>query len=341
MEIIMPAAGLSTRFPNMRPKYTLTDFSGSMMFEKALAPYIGKYPITIGMLKEHNDQYNVSRYIKDKFEDQIKVIILDQRTAGPADTVYQILKKLNLADQDDFLIKDCDSFFDHSYQEGNYVCVSNIKNHEIIKRLSSKSFIITNNQGIITSIIEKQVVSDKFCVGGYKFECASMFIENYERLIAEHVEEIFVSHIIEECLNQGHIFKESLVDNYHDVGTAEEWFEFNDKAVIFCDIDGTIVKAQPKHEYHLDPVPLENNIKKVKELAADGGKIIFTTARPKSYDERTLELLQNLGFTNFELISGLPNTKRILINDYNEANPYPRAIAVNIKRDQDTIGDYL
>jgi hypothetical protein len=33
--------------------------------------------------------------------------------------------------------------------------------------------------------------------------------------------------------------------------------------------------------------------------------------------------------------------KRILINDYNEANPFPRAIAVNIKRDHETLGDYL
>ena len=39
MEIIVPAAGLSTRFPNMRPKYTLTDFTGKMMFEKAIAPF--------------------------------------------------------------------------------------------------------------------------------------------------------------------------------------------------------------------------------------------------------------------------------------------------------------
>ena len=36
MEIILPAAGLSTRFPNMRPKFTLTDYKGMMMFERAI-----------------------------------------------------------------------------------------------------------------------------------------------------------------------------------------------------------------------------------------------------------------------------------------------------------------
>jgi 2-C-methyl-D-erythritol 4-phosphate cytidylyltransferase len=37
MEIIIPAAGLSTRFPNMRPKYTLTDYTGKMMIEKSIS----------------------------------------------------------------------------------------------------------------------------------------------------------------------------------------------------------------------------------------------------------------------------------------------------------------
>ena len=71
MEIIMPAAGLSTRFPNMRPKYTLTDFSGKMMFEKSLAPFVGVYPITIGLLKEHNDKYHTSTFIKQEYGDKI------------------------------------------------------------------------------------------------------------------------------------------------------------------------------------------------------------------------------------------------------------------------------
>ena len=42
------------------------------------------------------------------------------------------------------------------------------------------------------------------------------------------------------------IFLEKQITNYVDVGTAEDWFEYNDRPVIFCDIDGTLIKAQPK-----------------------------------------------------------------------------------------------
>ena len=340
MEIIMPAAGLSTRFPDMRPKYILSDFQGKYMFEKSLASFIGKHNITMGILKEHNDQYDTAKYIKHEYGDAIQVVILANRTTGPADTVYQILQAAGLSSEE-FLIKDCDSFFDHQYQQGNYVCVSSIKDHEILKRLSSKSFIVSNDQGIITSIIEKQVVSDKFCVGGYKFESADMFISVFKKLQKSNCKEIFVSHVIEECLNDGAVFTESPVSNYVDVGTAQDWFEYNDKFLIFCDIDGTIIKAQSRTEIEHAPEVLAKNVTRIKDLIATGSQVIFTTARHESTHHITESMLQQLGFDDFRLISGLPNTKRVLINDYNEANPYPRAIAINIKRDTDNLKDFL
>ena len=341
MEIILPAAGLSTRFPNMRPKYTLTDYKGQMMFERAIQYYVGKYNVTIGILREHENKYNISKYIQDTYDKLVNIVVLEERTSGPADTVYQILKKANISDDKEFFIKDCDSFFDHIPTEGNYVCVSSIADHEVLKRLASKSFVISNDQGIINNIIEKKVVSDKFCVGGYKFDKVGLYKLTFEKLKSKNVKEIFVSHIIQDCLHNNHIFTEKQITNYIDVGTAEDWFEYNDRPVIFCDIDGTLVKAQAKGTYDEQPEALEENVKVMLKYQNNGSQIIFTTARPKKYDTRTREILDSLGFKDYDLISGLQNVKRILINDYNEANPHPRAIAVNLKRDTDNLKDYI
>jgi hypothetical protein len=341
MEIILPAAGLSTRFPNMRPKYTLTDYKGQMMFERAIQYYVGKYNVTIGILREHENKYNISKYIQDTYDKLVNIVVLEERTSGPADTVYQILKQANISDDMEFFIKDCDSFFDHIPTEGNYVCVSSIADHEVLKRLASKSFVISNDQGIINNIIEKKVVSDKFCVGGYKFDKVGLYKQTFEKLKSKNVKEIFVSHIIQDCLHNNHIFTEKQITNYIDVGTAEDWFEYNDRPVIFCDIDGTLVKAQAKGTYDEQPEALEENVKVMLKYQNNGSQIIFTTARPKKYDTRTREILDSLGFKEYDLISGLQNVKRILINDYNEANPHPRAIAVNLKRDTDNLKDYI
>jgi len=342
MEIIVPAAGASTRFPDMKPKYLLYDYDHKMMIQRALEPYNG-HNITIGILKEHDEKYNASDYLRHEFEDTAKICIMDKMTRGPADTVYQIIKNNTSIDLDaELLIKDCDNFFDHEMTEGNYICVSNISNHEVLKKLASKSFVISNEQGIITDIIEKNVVSDTFCVGAYKFASVRMFCEAFEELDTQN--EIFVSDVIQRCLHKGHIFTEKMVTNYIDVGTAADWFEYNDKPVIFCDIDGTIMVAQGrvgKNCYNDAPIPLQDNINKILDYQAKGAQIIFTTARKYDVLERTTEQLEELGFREYTLIMELQNSKRIIINDFNNANPYPRAEAINIQRDTNELSRYL
>jgi hypothetical protein len=339
MEIIVPAAGLSTRFPGMRPKYTLTDHSGALMIERAIAPYVGKHNITIGILKQHHDEYSVSEYVTER-NANTKFVILPEVTKGPADTVRQIIDTAGIAPAAPILVKDCDSFFDHADTDGNYVCTSNIANHEVLKKLSSKSFVKTNSQGIVTDIVEKQVVSPDFCVGGYKFESAKLYCDTYDQL-ATAIPEVFVSHVIQACLGLGHVFLNTPVNNYVDVGTAEDWFAYNDLSVIFCDIDGTVIHAQSRENFGEPVQPLIENCQLIQHMVEQGHQLIFTTARPFEQHYQLTQQLTGIGFKNFKLITGLKNVKRVLINDYNHANPFPRAIAVNVPRDSDTLKDFL
>jgi hypothetical protein len=49
-------------------------------------------------------------------------------------------------------------------------------------------------------------------------------------------------------------------------------------------------------------------------------------------------MLDDLGFKDCQLMMGLHNSKRILINDYNTTtNKYPTAISYNIFRDADEL----
>jgi hypothetical protein len=140
-------------------------------------------------------------------------------TNGPADTVTQIIKKSNIDKSSSIFIKDCDSFFDHDITDGNYVCVSSISEHEILKRIAQKSFVISNEQGIITNIVEKNIISDTFCVGGYKFNSAELYLNMFDLIKSD--KEIFVSHVIQMLLNNKNIITEKRVKNYIDVGTSK------------------------------------------------------------------------------------------------------------------------
>ena len=77
------------------------------------------------------------------------------------------------------------------------------------------------------------------------------------------------------------------------------------------------------------------------ELQKQGAQFVFTTARPVEFKTKTRQMLYDLGFMSFELIVGLQNARRIVINDYNKTNPYPRAEAINLVRDSDNLEDLL
>jgi len=349
MEIIVPAAGLSTRFPNMKPKYLLFGNNNKMMLHNAIEPFLNKhfdkeYSITIGILKEHDEKFHASEFIEYEYGSipKIKVVIIDEPTKGPADTVAQIIKSSNIDLDSPIFIKDCDSFFNHQPTDGNYVCVSKVQDHDVLRKLSSKSFVNVNDQGIIQSIIEKKVVSDTFCVGGYKFESAKLFLENFEDINKQS--ELFVSDVIQRALFKDVIFTENKVTDYVDVGTHEDWLEYNNKPVIFCDIDGTVVVSQQRvgdNPYHELGIPLKKNVKILLEYQKKGACMVFTTARDSSVDEYTRATLDNLGFKDYKLISGLPNADRWLINDYAKVNPFPRAVAINLNRDTDDLENFL
>lgn len=338
MEIIIPCAGLSSRFPNLRPKYLLTDYSGKMMIEGAAKNFIGRYPVTITILEEHDKMYGSKRLLEEAFGDKVKIVCLPDVTSGPADTVYQTIKLAGIDLNSKILIKDSDGFYDSEIVDGNVIYVCNLNKNPHIKNVHAKSYTITNQQGIINSVVEKQIVSNNFCAGGYQFERAGKYVEIFDTIKNKTTTEIFVSGIIDYMIANGDIFVEQEIKNFHDLGTASDWFEYNDRPTYFCDIDGTIIKNKHPSE---DWTPLEENVKVLLKEQSRDCKIIFATARPARFESRTREMLDDLGFRNYTLIMAVNHSRRVLINDYSYSNPYPTAVAVNLRRDEDTLKDVI
>lgn len=337
MEVIIPCAGASSRFPNMRPKYLLTDYAGRLMVQNAAENYIGKNRVTIVILKEHDERYQARKKLEEAFGNKVDVVILEKPTTGPADTVYQAIKRGRINSQSPILVKDCDGFYKTEQAEGNVIYVAKLSKHPRIRTAGAKSYTLANDQGIINSVVEKRIVSDHFCVGGYQFETAQSFIDAFDRLSVNG--EVFVSNIVDYMISQNNIFFESEVENFIDVGTAEDWFDYNNKPTYFCDIDGTIIKS--KWDYYEEVEPIWENVKALLSKKKDGCKIIFTTSRSEKHRKLTENILDELGFGGCQLIMEVHHTKRVLINDYANSNPYPSAIAVNIKRDSESLGDMI
>ena len=103
---------------------------------------------------------------------------------------------------------------------------------------------------------------------------------------------------------------------------------------IFCDIDGTLFKHQGDIIKNLkSPAELlPNAIESIKEWEKLNYKIILITGRKESSRERTEEQLTSLGIMYDQLIMGITNGERILINDKKPDGIDNTARAVNIVR---------
>lgn len=112
----------------------------------------------------------------------------------------------------------------------------------------------------------------------------------------------------------------------------------NRRRTIFCDIDGTIFKHQGDL-YHMmkEADVLPGVIEKFLEWRENGDYIVLTTARAEGCRLTTEQQLANHGVFYDQLVMGIGNGPRLLVND-EKPDGTLTAEAVCIKRDEGLAG---
>jgi mannose-6-phosphate isomerase len=100
---------------------------------------------------------------------------------------------------------------------------------------------------------------------------------------------------------------------------------------VFCDIDGTLLKHNGD-PYSLEETILPGVVESIREWEKRNYRIILTTGRRECFRKQTEELLGKLGILYDQLIMGLPNGDRVLINDKKPNGIRNTAYAVNLVR---------
>jgi hypothetical protein len=344
MDLIIPAAGKSSRFPGMRPKWLLTHPDGSIMLTAALRglPLSSFDRVIVTILREHVERYEPVEGIREAYAElqaeldiePILVHIIDESSSQP-DTVAQTLTALDI--DGPFVIKDVDNYFECERFDGNSIATFDINDLDEVDA-KSKSYISLDSGGLIDNIVEKHVISPRFCCGAYSFESADKFLEAYDKM-KDH-EGLYVSHVIFQMMADGEIFSHVEVSEYIDWGTEKAWNKYKRGfATLFLDIDGVLVQNSGKYfspRWGTTTALLEN-AEAIRELY-DSGKveIILTTSRSEEARELTQRQLESYGIKYHRLICGLQHSRRIVVNDYSPTNPYPSCSAVNIVRNSTT-----
>lgn len=347
MNLIIPMAGRSSRFPDLKPKWMLTHPSGKFMVIEAIRGLnLDEFEfIYFIYLTEHENQHSFLKGFKEELEDarlhkKIKFVGLDEPTRDQPETVLQGIVKGGI--KGPILIKDSDNYFQATIHPRNAVCYADLNKVGLIKP-RNKSYVTIDAQGNVLNIVEKLVISSSFCVGGYSFANAQSFIDALKKL--DTTRERYISHVIYQLMLEGQTFQAIETQHYSDWGTVEDWDRFKRSyGTLFVDLDGTLVRNSsvhfPPYVGESDALPANADI--IRRLQQSGKfEIIITTSRPEKYRKVTEQQLERLGIQCKSLLMGLLHSKRIIINDYSKSNPFKSCDSINLKRDTDDLREIL
>ena len=112
MELLIPCAGKSSRFPTERPKYLLTMPDGKLMVQSTTESLLPEFDrVLFAILNEHDEKFHSSTILKKLFP-KCEILILEEVTKGQAETIIKMLEHFNV--KNSFLAKDADAYFEIS-----------------------------------------------------------------------------------------------------------------------------------------------------------------------------------------------------------------------------------
>jgi dTDP-glucose pyrophosphorylase len=353
MNILIPMAGLGTRFKNEGfdlPK-PIIEVNGKTLIEHSVNS-LGIKGQYIFITRKYDDPYDnilLSKKLKDMNPDSIE-IQLESPTRGAVETCLFAEEFIN--NDKPLVITNCDQITDWNPLDFEFF-IDDTKIDGAVVTYSSdnpkNSFAVIEN-GIITKLVEKNPVSNVALIGLHYWKKGSDFIRSAKTLL-ENFEaigrpECYISESYNYLIDEGKIIKNFHIpfNQYISLGTPYDLkiyqgkvkeFQTEKPKTIFCDIDGTILKH--KHRYsdipNSDPIILSGVLEKINEWDSLGHKIIFVTARKESARKTTEEHLRKLGLCWDQLIMGMTSGVRILVNDKLDRKHPDRAISINVITD--------
>lgn len=350
MNIVIPMAGLGTRFSNEGfelPK-PLIETNGKTLIEHSIST-LGVYGKYIFITRKYdNPEHNIllTRRLKEIQPDCIE-IQLDKPTRGATETALAAKSYINNSSQ--LIITNCDQITDWDVDKFNeFISNPNIDGAVVTYPSTNpkNSFAVVEDDQVI-KLVEKQPISDIALIGVHYWKHGYTFVKTAEELLedfeSEGRPECYISETYNYLIRTG-----AKIKNYHisaneyiPLGTPYDLKIYEGKVkefhtekpkTIFCDIDGTLVKHAHRFSDLKDtePILLPGVREKFNQWDSQGHKIILCTARKESAREMTESHLRMLGLCWDQLIMGVTSGQRVLINDKLNVSHPDRAIGINV-----------
>ncbi len=347
--LIIPAAGLSTRYGLELPKFLIEHPTGSLMITAGLQGLSGvKFDkvLIVSLARFFEDLLvdAVASEIEELLCAPVEILLLGEPTRSMVETISRGME--HLGDDTPIVVKDVDNFVSYPHDltpTGNFLVYEDLAANPLIVA-ANKSYIEFDAFKNVTNIVEKRIISNFINTGLVGFSSSSDFLRA-SRFLAS-TSESYVSDVIRFLMAHGATFTAHQTDSYSDWGTLTDWRSYTKNfRTYLVDLDEAILGETHKYsrgsgwgQINLDDENAQALLKKGR-----GGKsrLVFLSSRPERFRNAIITALQNFGFTDFDLVLALPKSQKFLIDTFSDYRPFPAAVAINLEKKPGNLNAYL
>jgi len=234
MNVLIPMAGAGKRFFDagyIFPK-PLIEIDNKPMIQWVIESLNLKANYIFIIQKEHQEKYNIKSVLKI-LQPNCKIIELDHLTEGAACTT--LLAKEYINNDDPLIIANSDQYINWNSSKAFYDFNSKNLDGAILtfEAIHPKwSYAKCNNEGFVTEVAEKKVISRNATVGVYYWKHGSDYVKSAEEMIKKNIRvnnEFYVCPVYNEFLKKNKKIKIHKVDKMWGLGTPEDLNNFIQK----------------------------------------------------------------------------------------------------------------
>lgn len=315
--------------------------------------------------QEHDELFNITSRIREATHPNVQFQLVEKLTSGPAETALLAIEQIKIDQNEPIIVNDCDHFFNASSML--YELNSNrlINNFDILlsytkprHNTSNWSCILTGSNKFsraieVMKIVEKDPKShdsSKGIIGAYYFSNVKLFRDLYNE-ISNLDGEKYISKLVDLGIRKELKVFATQAKFGFPLGTEADIIDFESEMsgksihqfkvnTYFVDIDGVLLKHDSgfhsqEEGYCDNQIAISSNIEQLILKYNKGDRIVLTTSRPESQRNTLLKLFSDIGFEFDNLIMGLGDGIRFLINDRKTTDSYiDTAVAINVSRDK-------
>ncbi len=231
MNILIPMAGAGKRFADagyVFPK-PLIEIDNKPMIQWVIESLNFKANFIFIIQKEHQEKYNIKSVLKI-LQPNCKIIELDHITEGAACTT--LLAKEFINNSDPLIIANSDQYINWNSSKALYDFNSKNLDGAILtfEAIHPKwSYAKCDDEGYVTEVAEKKVISKNATVGVYYWKHGSDYVQSSESMIKKNIRvnnEFYVCPVYNEFLLKDKRVKIHNVDKMWGLGTPEDLNNF-------------------------------------------------------------------------------------------------------------------